>query len=170
MTRLATRRAALGLLLAGAARFAEATLHLETALKLRPDAQAHYNLALARKFQHQPEPALEYFRKAVELRPDWPEALNDLAWLLATAKAPGIRNGPEARRVAELAVKLTGRQQPMMLGTLAAAYAETGDYAKAVQTAEEARDLATKIGLKQVADRNAELIELYKAGKPVREK
>ena len=159
----------LGLLLAGAGKLAEATQHFEAALKLRPDAQACYNLGLACKLQHQPVQALEHFRKAVELRPDWPVALNDLAWLLATAEEPGIRNGTEARRLAEQAADLTGRQQPMLLGTLAAAYAETGDFPKAIQTAEQARDLAMKTGLKQVADRNTELIELYKAGKPVRE-
>ncbi len=58
----------------------------------------------------------------------------------------------------------------MIIGTLAAAYAEAGRFADAVKTAEAARDLARASGLKAVADKNAELLELYRQNKPFRQK
>jgi hypothetical protein len=55
-----------------------------------------------------------------------------------------------------------------LLGTLAAAYAEAGRFGDAVKTAEKARDLAAAAGLKDVAAKNSELLELYRTGKPCR--
>jgi hypothetical protein len=57
----------------------------------------------------------------------------------------------------------------MLLGTLAAAYAEAGRFGEAVKTAEQARDLAAAAGLKDVAAKNSELLKLYRAGKPCRD-
>ncbi len=49
-----------------------------------------------------------------------------------------------------------------MLTTLAAAYAEAGRFDEAVQTSEQARSLAEKDGQKELADRNSQLLELYR--------
>jgi hypothetical protein len=57
----------------------------------------------------------------------------------------------------------------LLLGTLAAAYAEAGRFGEAVKTAVKARDLATVAGLKDVASKNSELLILYRAGKTYRE-
>jgi hypothetical protein len=72
-------------------------------------------------------------------------------------------------RLAEAACRLTGQREPLFIGTLAAAYAETGRFADAVNAAGKAMDLAAAAGLKEVADKNRQLIELYRAGKPVHE-
>jgi tetratricopeptide (TPR) repeat protein len=143
---------------------------MERVLELNPGfANAHTSLAYAYAMGGKPAQTISHYRSALQLRPDWADPMNNLAWLLATAKDPSIRDGKEAVKLAERAAELTGHNQPRILGTLAAAYAETGDFQRAIETAERARALATATGLKSVADRNSELIEFYKAGKPFRD-
>jgi len=57
----------------------------------------------------------------------------------------------------------------LFIGTLAAAYAECGRYPEAVTTAEKAEKLATDAGLKKPAEKNRQLLELYRAGKAYHE-
>jgi tetratricopeptide (TPR) repeat protein len=109
--------------------------------------------------------AVQHYRAALDSMPDYPVVLNNLAWILAANPRPELRNGPEAVRLATRAVELTGHQEPIILGTLAAAYAEAGQFAKAIETAEAARKLALEIGLPEVAVRNEKLLELYRAGR-----
>jgi hypothetical protein len=71
--------------------------------------------------------------------------------------------------LAERACQLTGNRQPFLLGTLAAAYAEAGRFPDAVATAQRAIDLATAAGQPDIAARNRELLELYRAGQPYHE-
>ena len=72
------------------------------------------------------------------------EALNNLAWVLATSPKAELRNGAEAVRLAERACELTHYGEPLFIGTLAAAYAEAGRFPEAVTTAEKAEQLATR--------------------------
>jgi len=65
--------------------------------------------------------------------------------------------------------QLTGGTNAIMLGTLAAAYAEGGRFADAVTTAELATTLAEAEGQKEVAEKNRELLKSYRAGQPWRE-
>jgi len=109
--------------------------------------------------------AITHFRYEVELQPDQPDKLNNLAWLLASNPDPHLRNGPEAVALAERACELTRREQPVLLGTLAAAYAEAGMFREAIATAQQACDLATAAGQTEVAKTNRELMEIYRAGK-----
>jgi TPR repeat protein len=60
------------------------------------------------------------------------DAMNNLAWCYATNRWSGWRNGPEAVRLAEEACALTAYENPNLLDTLAAAYAEQGQYERAV--------------------------------------
>jgi hypothetical protein len=64
---------------------------------------------------------------------------------------------------------VTNDKVPMMIGTLAAAYAAAGRFDEAVATAEKARDLALTFGLKEVAEKNEELIQLFRTRQPYRE-
>src|SRR5207249_10415894 len=98
------------------------------------------------------------------------DALNNLAWILATNPGDDLRDGPEAVRLAERACELTQRREPVLLGTLAAAYAETGRFTDAVTTAQKAIELAAAAGQKEVADKNRQLLELYRADKPFRDR
>ena len=65
--------------------------------------------------------------------------LDELAWLFATYPDSNARGGAEAVRLAERACALTDRRVPALLATLAAAYAEGGDFPGSIPTGEEAR-------------------------------
>ena len=71
--------------------------------------------------------------------------------------------------LAQRAVKLSGGQDPAILGTLAAAYAEAGRFSEAVQTARKAADLAVQQKQQPLADALRAKIALYEAGKPFRQ-
>jgi tetratricopeptide (TPR) repeat protein len=82
--------------------------------------------------------AEKHFRRAVEICPENVTARNELAWFLATCPDDTVRRGSEAAVLAELLVKQARR--PNWLGTLAAAYAETGRFGEAQQLIAESRD------------------------------
>jgi tetratricopeptide (TPR) repeat protein len=81
---------------------------------------------------------LRQHRKALELDPHSLVALNALAWLLATCPEASLRNGEEAAQLSLKATRLSGGKYPQILDTMAAAYAESGQFEKAVETAKEA--------------------------------
>jgi len=95
--------------------------------------------------------------------------LNDAAWLLATSPNANVRNGDTAVKLAGKAAELTGGQEPTILSTLAAAYAEAGRFSDAVKTASAAADLALRLGKRPLAESIAAKIPLYKAGSPYHE-
>src|SRR5262249_45345271 len=130
-------------------------------------AQLHLAMVLAQKGEF--AQATAHYRLAVKAEPELVLALNNLAWLLATHPDTQIRNGSEAVQMGERAVSITKAREPMFLGTLAAAYAEAGRFDDAIKTGEKARDLAKSRGMKELADRNEQLLREYKSGKPHRE-
>jgi len=113
--------------------------------------------------------SIHHYREALRLQSDLGAALNNLAWILATHPEERYRNGAEAVRLAQRACELVQNKVPLLLGTLAAAYAEAGRFEDAVKTAEQARDLARQQGLDEVAERNSELLTLYRYGRPCRQ-
>jgi Flp pilus assembly protein TadD len=86
--------------------------------------------------------AIAQYREAIRLNPEQAEALNNLAWTLATDPNPEYRNGAEAVQLATRACELTRYQNPVALATIAAAYAETGHFPEAVSFAEQAIEIA----------------------------
>ena len=95
--------------------------------------------------------------------------LNNTAWLLATDQNASVRNGAEAVELAGRAVRLSNGREPAILGTLAAAYAETGRFPEAVQTARKALELAVQQNNRPLTDVLPARIALYEAGKPFRQ-
>lgn len=161
---LATHDAALWSLQAGNPPAAEELFR--RALRIRFANQAlHFLLGKALAAQGRNAEALTHLRQAVRLKPDWAMALSDLAWTLASHPDAALRNGAEAVTLAERACAVTQHQQPQMLGTLAAAYAEAGRFADAVRTAEAAMAAATAAGMNEIVARNEALLQLYRAGK-----
>ncbi|WP_417732725.1 tetratricopeptide repeat protein [Rosistilla oblonga] len=94
--------------------------------------------------------------------------LNNLAWVMATSPQDGVRDGARSLEMAEQAAKLTEYKQAHILSTLAAAYAETGDFDKALEWSEKAVDLGKEDGHEQLKQLQEEL-DSYKNKKPWRE-
>jgi protein O-mannosyl-transferase len=113
--------------------------------------------------------AIQQYRQALALEPDLVPALNNLAWILAADAEASNRNGAEAVRLAERACALTDRQVPVVMGTLAASYAEAGRFKEAIAAAQQARALAQAAGQVDVAERNGELLKLYQSGQAFHE-
>ena len=141
---------------------------LRQALDLLPTAEMRAQVASALAEQERFQSAIQAYRAALALQPQSPGLLNNLAWLLATCPAAETRDGAEAVGLAERACELTGHQQTLMVGTLAAAYAEAGRFADAVVTAQRACALAAASDDQALAARNQQLLQLYRAGQPYR--
>jgi hypothetical protein len=109
--------------------------------------------------------AIQHYRKALDMDSNNPVVLNNLAWILATADNPALRNGDEAVQLSALAVELNEGRLPVFIGTLAAAYAEDGQFPEAVGMAEAAHFLAVITGQTEVAAVNAKLWGRFAAGK-----
>jgi Flp pilus assembly protein TadD len=148
----------------------EALAQLRQAADLDKSPGTRLELAgLLRQLGKEREAVVEYHR-ALAARPDSLEALNNLAWILATSSDPSLRNGVEAVELAQKACRQTQDKDPMPMGTLAAAYAEAGRFPDAIATAEKAADLAAAAGNAQFAAINRQLQQLYRSGKPYHEK
>ena len=150
---------------------AEAIPYCEAVIKAEPqNAHAHFALGSACLEEKRPAQAAANFKEAVRLAPDSPECLNALAWVYATCPQAELRNGAEAVRLAERACRITQRQKTAVLDTLAAACAEAGRFAEAVETTDEIRALALSAHDTNTVETARQRLELYRAGKPYRDK
>ena len=109
--------------------------------------------------------AIADYDKALQLRPKDVGILNNLAWVLATAPEEKLRDGKRALVLALEVAKLTDYKQDYVLSTLAAAYAEAGDFQSAQQWAAK----AVELGGKEHSEQLKQELQSYKAGKPWRE-
>lgn len=94
--------------------------------------------------------------------------LNNLAWVLATSPKDDVRNGKRALELALKSCELTEYKAAHILSTLAAAYAETGDFEKAREWSGKAVELGTAEENEQLDQLKKEL-DGYKENKPWRE-
>jgi tetratricopeptide (TPR) repeat protein len=128
-------------------RFQEAAVHFQAVLNVQPDdALAHNNLGSALFHDGQIDAAIAQYQRALHINPNFAEAYNNLrlvAWVLATYPEASVRNGVKAVELAEEADRLSGGQNPLMIGTVAAAYAEAGRFADATAAAQRAVQLAS---------------------------
>lgn len=149
--------------------YEEALVDLDKAIEMDPDHPSPYrNKARALEGLGRTDQAITHWRDALQRRADWPEAMWNLAWLLATSKDGQLRSGPEAMALARRACKLTEYKQAAAIDALAAAYAETGQFDKAVKMAEDAMNLAEASGQRKLAEAVADRLKLYRAGRPYR--
>jgi len=141
-----------------AERLEEALEDITSAAAARPqnDRDIH-NRAVVLTHLGRSQEAIREYERALTLNPHSGGTHNNLAWLLATSRDPTIRDGRRAVEHALRATKL-GKAGAWM-DTLAAAYAETGDFEAAVRNEEEAYSLS--------GDSNEAFlkrIELYRRG------
>jgi len=119
--------------------------------------------------QGQAGEAMFQFQKVLELEPNNMSAQNNLAWILATCPDGSLRNGRRAVELAQQADQLSGGQSPIILGTLAAAYAEVGRFPEATATAHKALQLAeTQPNAATLVASLQEQIKDYEKGSPFR--
>jgi tetratricopeptide (TPR) repeat protein len=90
--------------------------------------------------------ALDDFAKAYEAEPLDPGVLNNYAWTLATSPFDELRDGKRAVELATKACEVTEFAEPHILSTLAAAYAEAGDFEQAVKWSEDAVAKSKELG------------------------
>jgi protein O-mannosyl-transferase len=149
----------------------DAISHLKQAAECDPSTITfHLDLAAVYSSQQDAARAIAEYRAALRLNPDALEALNNLAWILATTSDARLRNGAEAVKLGLHACEVTSWQQTLLIGTLAAAYAEAGDFDKAVETAQKACDLASAHGEKELLQANQNLMAQYKEKQPFHER
>jgi tetratricopeptide (TPR) repeat protein len=156
----------LGIVLFQKGQIEEAISQFREALQINPtNAQAHYNLALALFQQGRAEEAIAHAQKVLELQPGNVVIQNTLAWMLATAEPASLRNGASAIQLATQASQSTGGN-PLILRTLAAAYAETGRFSEAVEIAQRALQLAETQSNAALAEALRNELSLYRSNQP----
>ena len=160
----------LGVALGRKGRLDEAIFHFRRAVQIEPKlAVAHHRLANLLLQRGQLDDALAHYQAAIDAQPGNAYPLNNLAWVLATCPQISVRNGARALELAQQAERLSGGRNPSILGTLAAAYAETGRLPEAVATAQRALALAAaQTNLAELNPLRSQ-IELYQAGSPFRD-
>ena len=134
------------------------------ALRLRGDVR----LALGQHGE-----AIADYEEAVKNIPedqdDLSGVLNNLSWVLSTSPEDSVRNGDRALETGLKACELTEYKKSHILSTLAAAYAEAGQFDKAIEWSTKAVELGAKEESEQL-DQLKEELKSYQDKKPWREK
>jgi len=125
-------------------------------------------VALAEKLYEkgQIKRAYKKYLKVLELDPDSLEGLNSVAWFQAASTIEGIRNPRQAVKFALKACEVSKYAKAESIDTLAVAYAATGDFQKAIDTAAKAIEVANSQGADGLAVRMQKRLNLYRQGKP----
>jgi tetratricopeptide (TPR) repeat protein len=135
-------------------------LHLEreVAFAYQGRGDAYLNIGKQRE-------AIADYEAALVREPDNSGVLNNLAWVLATSPDAGLRDGRRAVELATKACELTGYGQAHILSTLAAGYAEQGDFATAQRWSRE----SLVLGDEETKTQLAKELASYQAQQPWRE-
>lgn len=151
------------------ARVDDAIAAYEQALKSRPMyPEVENNIGLALVQKGRPSEAIAHWQNALAGQSDSVDTLNNLAWILAAFPESWIRNRKQALALAERANQLSGDNNPKILRTLAAAYAENGRFTEARVTAERGLQLANAQENPALANILEGDLARYRANAPVR--
>jgi tetratricopeptide (TPR) repeat protein len=137
------------------------------AIRLDPRyAPAFYNRGNIRRDQKEYDKAIADYDEAIRLDPGLALAYDNRAWLWATCPDAKLRDGKRAVESATHACELGQWKEADHLGTLAAAYAESGDFTKAVEWQTKANTLYSDAESRRKGE---EALALYKRKKPYRD-
>jgi len=146
----------------------EAIFHCRAVLSTQPEhADAHTILASAFLQKGEIGNAIEQYKKTLEIVPRSVPALNNLAWILATYSDPAFRDGTKALELAQRANEFSGRNNPIILRTLAAAHANVGQFSTAVEVGQLALSLTDRQS--PLASALQRELAGYEASEPYRE-
>jgi tetratricopeptide (TPR) repeat protein len=160
----------LGNVLSREDRLDEAIIDFEKALKIDPNyGAAHSSLGRVLRRKGQWKQAIFHIQKSLETLPRSAMIHSTLAWMLATCSDSSLRNGPRAVDLAERANRLSNGSDPLILRSLAAAYAENGQFSQAVETGERALQLAEQQRQGFLVRALPHEIALYRAESPYHE-
>ena len=149
---------------------AEAMIHYRKFLELEPaNVEARNTLGTALIQQGHVREAIDQWQDALALQPNNGNAASNLAWVFATCPDDSIRDGARAVELGEKALGISGGKIPMIYRVVAAAYAESGRFADAVETAQRGAELATNQGNPALAAELENNIALYQSGRPLRD-
>jgi Tfp pilus assembly protein PilF len=109
--------------------------------------------------------AIADYEKVLALDPKDAEVLNNFAWVLATSPEEKLRNGKRALDLATRSAELTSYKQAHILSTLAAAYAELGDFDSARKWSQK----SVEVGKESLKEELQKELKSYQADKPWRE-
>jgi tetratricopeptide (TPR) repeat protein len=110
--------------------------------------------------------AIADYERALKVRPKEPGLLNNLAWVLATSPDEKLRDGKRAIELAKLGCEVTEYKEAHILSTLAAAYAESGEWDEAIKWSKK----AVELGGEAIDDQLKKELASYEQKKPWREK
>jgi len=149
---------------------APAMSDLNAAIRLNvPDSEAYRLRGIVHKVAHEYDKSLADYEKAIALDPKNADAYSTEAYLLSVCPVPKYRDGAKAVRYATKACELTEWHNAMAIDSLAAAYAETGDFDKAIQFQKQADEMDRKSDPDRLAlyEKHQPFRDLNRAGKAV---
>jgi Tfp pilus assembly protein PilF len=149
---------------------ADALIQYRKLFELQPDnIEVHNIVGTVLTQQGRVGEGVEEWQKVLAIQPDNGNALSNLAWVFATSPDQSFRDGPKAVQLAEQALRISGGRIPILFRTLAAAYAESGEFSKAIQTAQQGIELANSQGNSGLATELQGNIALYQEQQPLRD-
>lgn len=113
--------------------------------------------------------AIADYNAALKLDPENSGILNNLAWVLATSPDEQLRDAKRAIELALKACEVTEYSQPHILSTLAAGYAEQGDFQTAIRWSKKAVETAAGPENAEMRENLEKELASYQAGNPWRE-
>jgi len=147
-----------------------ALVHYRKLLELQPDnIEVHNIVGTVLIQQHRIREGVEEWRKGLAIDPNNGNAMSNLAWVFATSPDDSLRDGAKAVQFAEQALRISGGRIPIIFRTLAAAYAESGQFSEARQTAQRGIELANSQGNSALAAELQGNIALYQERQPLRD-
>src|SRR5436190_848033 len=148
----------------------DALIHYRKLLELEPNnIEVHNIVGTVLIQQRQVKEGVEEWQKVLAIQPDNGNAMSNLAWIFATSPDQSLRDGPKAVELAEQALRFSAGRIPILFRTLAAAYAESGRFAEAIQTARRGIELANSQGNLGLATELQGNIALYQERQPLRD-
>lgn len=147
----------------------EAIALFRESLALRSHPETSAALADLLRDQGNCAEAIRHYAASLKARPRHALTANNFAWILATHPDPELRDGALAEHWAKIACDETGNSIPPLLGTLAAAYAESGQFERAVEISKTAITSARGYDKEDLAKRLESKMESYQNRKPFRD-